>query len=94
VVAEVGQAFGVREAGLRQRIAQEAFRATVYLPRRVANLPLREVAQWAGVSPGRVSQIQREIEDGRQDDRIGALCVRLGLTADATESPSAKSARR
>jgi REP element-mobilizing transposase RayT len=48
---------------LDRKRAPEPFRATIYLLRRAANLPLREVAAMGTVSPGRVSQIQREIDD-------------------------------
>lgn len=48
---------------LDRRQAPEAFRATVYLLRRAGNLPLRQVAEMGAVSQGRVSQIQREIEE-------------------------------
>ena len=41
----------------------DAWRAAVYLLRRAANLPIRETAARAGVSLGRVSQIQRAVED-------------------------------
>jgi len=51
------------EAVLDRRANQTAYRATVYLLRRAANLPLAEVAALAGVSPPRISQIQRSIED-------------------------------
>lgn len=43
--------------------APDAFRVTMYLLRRAANLPLKQVAGMGGVSPGRISQIQRAIED-------------------------------
>lgn len=48
---------------LDRKAAPEAFKATVYLLRRASNLPLREVAELADVSQGRISQIQRRIED-------------------------------
>jgi hypothetical protein len=48
---------------LDRKRSPEAWRVTVYLLRRACNLPLRQAAAMAGVSPGRVSQIQREIED-------------------------------
>lgn len=43
---------------------QEAFRAWVYLLRRVANLPLQAVANRSKVSPSRISKIQRAMETG------------------------------
>ncbi|MGY9020074.1 MAG: transposase [Alphaproteobacteria bacterium] len=48
---------------LDRKAAPEAFQAAVYLLRRASNMPLREVAVLADVSQGRVSQIQRKIED-------------------------------
>ena len=48
---------------LDRKGAGEAFRATAYLLRRACNLPIKEVAAMAGVSPGRISQIQRAVED-------------------------------
>lgn len=65
VIAAIALAADVApETVLDRRAAPEAFRAGVYLLRRAANLPLAEVARMAGVSPGRISQIQRAIEDG------------------------------
>lgn len=49
---------------LNRSIHPQAYKAAVYLLRRAANLPLATVAKRAGVSPGRVSQIQAEIEQG------------------------------
>ena len=48
---------------LDRRASQATYRVAVYLLRRAANLPLEEVAALAGVSPPRISQIQRGIED-------------------------------
>ncbi|NKB22325.1 MAG: hypothetical protein GKS01_17700 [Alphaproteobacteria bacterium] len=48
---------------LNRKAAPDAFQATVYLLRRASNLPLRDVAELADVSQGRISQIQRKIED-------------------------------
>ena len=52
------------EKTLRSRNDQAAFQAWLYLLRRAANLPLREVARQGTVSPSRVSKIQRAIEAG------------------------------
>ena len=52
----------VGEKELRARDHQEAFQAWLYLLRRAANLSLRQVAKRGGVSPSRVSKIQRKIE--------------------------------
>lgn len=50
------------EKALSSRSHQESFQAWVYLLRRVANLPLLEVAKQGKVSPSRISKIQRAIE--------------------------------
>ena len=52
-----------QELVLDRRQAPDAFRATVYLLRRASNLPLKQVAHMGDVSQGRVSQIQRQIEE-------------------------------
>jgi REP element-mobilizing transposase RayT len=52
------------EKALSRRAHQEAFQTWLYLLRRVANLPLREVARRGKVSPSRVSKIQRALETG------------------------------
>ena len=55
--------YGIKdEKTLRSRRHQESFQAWVYLLRRVANLPLREVAKHGNVSPSQISKIQRAIE--------------------------------
>ncbi len=56
-----------------ERSCQPAFRSWVYLLRRAANLRLKEVAGLAGISVPRVSQIQREIEQGEVDSELGHL---------------------
>lgn len=48
---------------LDRTCAAEPYRVAAFLLRRACNLPLRQVAEMAGVSPGRISQIQRSIED-------------------------------
>ncbi len=64
IAAAVAKAARVApETVLDRRASQATYRVAVYLLRRAANLPLEEVAALAGVSPPRVSQIQRGIED-------------------------------
>lgn len=64
VLAAVANAAQVpRPSVLDRKRAPEAWRVAVYLLRRGSNLPIAETAAMAGVSPGRVSQIQRGIED-------------------------------
>ncbi|MBK8174408.1 MAG: helix-turn-helix transcriptional regulator [Rhodospirillales bacterium] len=64
IIDAVATAAGVAATTALDRHArQDVFRVTVYLLRRAANLSLKEVAALAGVSPPRVSQIQRAIEE-------------------------------
>ena len=64
IVAAVAAAAGVQPASVFDRRAhQDVFQVAVYLLRRGANMSLREVAALAAVSPPRISQIQRAIED-------------------------------
>ena len=64
VLAAVANAAQVPLAlALDRKRAPEAWRAAVYLLRRACNLPLSRTAAMAGVSPARISQIQRSIED-------------------------------
>jgi REP element-mobilizing transposase RayT len=69
----VAKAYGVGLAQIMDRRNAEAYKAAVYLLRRAANLPLAAVARRAGVSPGRVSQIQAEIERGTPDRTLTSL---------------------
>jgi REP element-mobilizing transposase RayT len=62
VEAAVAKVFGLVTDRVLDRQNAEAYKATVYLLRRIANLPLAQVARRARISPGRVSQIQAEIE--------------------------------
>jgi putative transposase len=64
IIGAVAQAAGVPPSStLDRRARQDVFQVTVYLLRRAGNLSLKEVAALAGVSPPRISQIQRAIED-------------------------------
>jgi len=64
VLCRVAAAFGIKPDQVRSRQNKQAFHAWVYLLRRAANLTLRDAAQLAAVSPGRVSQIQTLLESG------------------------------
>jgi REP element-mobilizing transposase RayT len=75
VVRAVADAHHVSRAAVLERDSGEPFKHAVYLLRRRANLSLREVAALAGVSIGRVSQIQGEIERGAPDERL-KQCLR------------------
>ncbi len=48
---------------LNRHINRDAYRAGVFLLRRACNLSLKEVAGLAGISPARVSQIQKQVSD-------------------------------
>ena len=61
VLTAVAKAFCVMPEQVQNRRHQRAFQAWVYLLPRAVNLSLREVADKAGVSSGRISQIQRTI---------------------------------
>jgi putative transposase len=70
IEAAVAKAYGLPAAQIRDRGNTQAYKATVYLLRRACNLPLAQVAERAGISPGRVSQIQTEIERKPFDRRL------------------------
>ena len=53
----------------------------LYLLRRVANLPLAEVAKRAGISLPRVSQIQAGIERGKWVESLMGLVQRYKVKA-------------
>ena len=50
-----------------------AFKVAVYWLRRRGNVALREVAELAGISAPRVSQIQAEVERTTPDERLAEL---------------------
>jgi hypothetical protein len=76
VLLAVAKAFGVTTEGVQNRSHQPAFRAWLYLLRRAANLSLREAAACAGVSPGRISQIQRLVEAAKPSPELARLIER------------------
>ncbi len=64
ITRAVAQAASIpAEAVLDRTGAREPYRVAAFLLRRAGNIPLSQVADMAGVSPGRISQIQRAIED-------------------------------
>lgn len=74
VTAMVLSSYRIRdEKALSSRRHQEAFQAWMYLLRRAANLPLREVARRGKVSPSRVSKIQGALERNAVPDRLKLL---------------------
>lgn len=79
MLADVARAFHARPAEVRDRTQREAFRAWVYLLRRAARLSLREVAEHAGVSAGRVSQIQQAMERDALGPEVERLLRKYGV---------------
>lgn len=73
VLAVVARTFGVSPFRVLDRSHQQAYQAAVYLLRRVTNLSLREVAERAGVSSGRISQIQATIEREQVRGKLAGL---------------------
>lgn len=62
VLQRVAAAYRVGVDALQARGHREAYHTAVYLLRRAANDPLQQVAIRFGVSPSRVSKIQRMVE--------------------------------
>jgi len=77
VLRAVASAHGIKPAAALERQSGPAFKQTVYLLRRRANLSLREVAEMAGVTIGRVAQIQSEIESLPIDEKLEQIVSRL-----------------
>lgn len=81
VLTAVAKAFGVTPEQAQNRSHQPAFQAWVYFLRRAANLSLREAADKAGISPGRISQIQRTIEAAEPEPVLAGLKRRYKVKA-------------
>jgi putative transposase len=75
IVRAVAKAHDIARSAVLDRASGAPFKHAVYLLRRRANLSLHEVAALAGVSIGRISQIQSEVES-RPADRAMARCIR------------------
>lgn len=73
VEAAVARVYRTSPDKVLNRANADAYKATVYLLRRAANLPLAVVAKRAGISLPRVSQIQAEIEKGKLADPLRGL---------------------
>lgn len=73
IEAGVAKAYRIPLGRVLNRASGEAFKAAVYLLRRVANLSLIETAKRARISPPRVSQIQSEIERGKLKEPLKTL---------------------
>ncbi len=74
VIGRVAYHYGISREDVLDRASRAPFKAALYLLRRVANVPLKEVARMGGVHPSRVSRIQREVErEGRGPEGLQAL---------------------
>ena len=69
VLQHVATLYQIPLTSLVKDTRSEAAKTAVYLLRRAVNEPLQTVAVRFGVSPSRVSQIQRTIEDGALTDQ-------------------------
>ncbi|SCZ65157.1 REP-associated tyrosine transposase [Thiohalomonas denitrificans] len=67
ILAQVTGKFGVDQEALFERRHPQAYQCAVYLLRREANLPLKEVAGIFGISPSRVSKIQKAVESSHDE---------------------------
>jgi len=73
VLHMVGSVYNLPPSVVLDRSHQPSFRAAVYLLRRVCNLPLKEVASRAAISPSRVSKIQHHVEHQEGDRPLRRL---------------------
>ena len=73
ILGRVAQEFGITEGQVLDRSQREAYWLGVYLLRRVGNLTLAAVAERAGVTVARISQIQSKIERGMKSRKIAAV---------------------
>lgn len=63
ITNKISEIYNIKATDLYNRKNKEAYKACVYLLRRVANLPISEVVAMFKISESRVSQIQKEIEN-------------------------------
>jgi prophage DNA circulation protein len=77
VVRAVAEVHGIKPVAALQRKSGAAFKQALYLLRRRANLSLREVAEMAGVTIGRVAQIQSELESQAPDRMLERVVSKL-----------------
>jgi putative transposase len=77
VLRAVAEVHGITPGHVLQRESGRAFKHAVYLLRRRANLSLRDAADKAGVSIGRVAQIQSEIEEAQTDQDLSKIVALL-----------------
>lgn len=77
VIRTVAEVHEIEPEMALKRESAAAFKQAVYLLRRRANLSLREVAEMAGVSIGRVAQIQSEIESAPPDVMLEGILSKI-----------------
>ncbi|MCF6257411.1 MAG: transposase [Gammaproteobacteria bacterium] len=65
VLACISQIYSLQVAEILSKSHAEAYHCAAWLLRRSANMPLKKVADLFGVSPSRVSHIQRAMEIGQ-----------------------------
>ena len=73
IIEKVSQAYHISPKQLFDRTHPEPYWAAVYLLRRAVNLPLNQVAAIAGISPGRVAQIQAKLDKDRESQKLSRL---------------------
>ena len=76
VLQAVSEVYDMDTKAITSRTHQDAYKGAVYLLRRVANVPLKEVADLFNVSPPRISQIQKQAKAGRFDKKLTRLLKR------------------
>jgi putative transposase len=77
VLRAVADIHGIKPLAALERRRGSVFKQAVYLLRRRANLSLREVAAMAGVTIGRIAQIQSEIESLPADETLEKIVSKL-----------------
>lgn len=77
ILRAVAQVHGISPGRVLDRANPDPYKHAIYLLRRLGNLSLNEVAERAGVSIGRVSQIQSELEAAEPDPRLIEVMSRL-----------------
>lgn len=66
VLRRVSEAYRIEQNAILARTHPDAYHCAAWLLRRAANLPLRQVAALFGVSPSRISHIQRQRESANK----------------------------
>ena len=77
IVQTVAGVHGIKHTTVLMRQCGSAFKHVIYLLRRRADLSLAEVTAMAGVSIGRVAQVQSEIESLPGDEKLNRIASTL-----------------